>query len=143
MRSIVATMSAATTAANLHGSERLTQGVRVRAEPRFLPERSDPGAGKWLFGYRISIANEREETVRVEARRWRIIDADGTAHDIEGLGVVGRQPEIPPGEAFEYSSYAPLPTAWGTMEGAYRIVPQHGEAFEAEVARFYLVSERS
>ncbi len=135
-------MSAVTTAPNPHGSERLTQGIRVRAEPRFLPDRSDPSADKWLFSYRISIANERSEPVRVEGRRWRIVDSDGTAHEVEGLGVVGRQPEIAPGGVFEYSSYAPLGTAWGTMEGAYRIVPQDGEAFEADVARFYLVSER-
>jgi ApaG protein len=139
-RSIVGVMTGVTTAPNPHGSEATTHGVRVRAEPRYLKERSDPSVGKFLFGYRITIFNESDHPIRVEGRRWRIVDADGTAHEVEGLGIVGRQPEIPPGEQFEYSSYAPLATPWGTMEGGYRVIPEDGEAFEAKVDRFYLVS---
>lgn len=139
-------MTGVTTAPNSHGSEHgseaTTQGVRVRAEPRYLKERSDPAVGKFLFGYRITIVNESGHPIRVEGRRWRIVDADGTAHEVEGLGIVGRQPEIPSGERFEYSSYAPLATPWGTMEGGYRVIPEDGEAFEAKVERFYLVSGR-
>lgn len=142
-RSIVAAMTGTTTAPDTHASDAETRGVRVRAEPRYLKERSDPTVGKYLFGYRITISNESDRAVRVEGRRWRIVDADGTAHEVEGLGIVGRQPEIPPGERFEYSSYAPLATPWGTMEGGYRVVPEDGEAFEAAVGRFYLVSNQT
>ena len=135
-------MTTATTAANPHASECVTEGVRVRAEPRYLAERSDPANGKWLFGSRIRITNEREAPIRVEGRRWRIVDADGSAHEVEGLGVIGRQPEIAPGETFEYASYAPLASEWGTMEGAYRIAAGSDESFEAPVSRFYLVGRR-
>jgi len=130
---------ALTTAPNHLASETVTRGVRVRAEPRYLADRSEPASDKFLFGYRITIANEGSVPIRIDARRWRIIDADGTAHEVEGLGVIGRQPEIQPGESFEYSSYAPIATPWGTMEGGYRVIPQEGEPFEAQVGRFYLV----
>lgn len=135
----MATLSPTTTA---HGSERVTGPIRIRVEPRFLPERSEPSAHRYLFGYAVTISNEGEEKVRLRSRKWRIVDADGVPHEVEGLGVVGRQPVIAPGERFEYASYCPLQTEWGTMEGSYTFETEGGEPLEAEVARFFLVGPR-
>jgi len=135
-------MATLSTAPNPHGSEKVTRSIRVRVEPRYLPERSDPGAGRYLFGYSVLVANEGAGKVRIRSRKWRIVDGDGHPHEVEGLGVVGRQPVIAPGDQFEYSSYCPLQTEWGTMEGTYTVEPEQGEAFEVEVGRFFLVAPR-
>lgn len=112
--------------------------------PRYLSADSDPDARRFVFAYHITITNLGERTVRLVSRRWRIVDASGREHSVEGEGVVGRQPVLEPGQVFEYQSYSPLATAWGTMEGVYvmEILPSHGpsaETFEAAVSRFYLV----
>lgn len=115
-------------------------GVRVNVKPEFLPEHSDPSAARWVFGYRVRITNEGPQPVTLLRRHWIIVDGDGDRHDVEGDGVVGHQPRLEPGEVFEYASYCPLETRWGTMEGEFHMVPNGGESFAARVARFYLVA---
>lgn len=123
------------------GSEAVTDGVRVRVRPEFLPQHSDPDAGRWVFAYHITIANEGAEPARLLTRRWVIVDADGERNIVEGDGVVGAQPELLAGESFDYSSFCPLATPWGTMEGAYGMARPDGRRFEARVARFYLAAD--
>lgn len=123
-----------------HGSDCVTEGIRVRVEPAFLPQQSNPRQGKWLFSYRISIINEGETRVRLRSRRWTIVDGDGKRHEVNGPGVIGQFPTLEPGQRFEYSSFCPLETSWGTMEGVYQMERDDGTAFDARVARFYLVS---
>ena len=113
-------------------------GIRVHAEPFYLPQHSDPNAHRWVFGYRIHIVNDGERAATLRSRTWRIVDGDGDAHDVHGMGVVGQEPRIEPGEAFGYGSFCPLETSWGTMEGAYVFERDDGEPFEVEIARFYL-----
>jgi ApaG protein len=129
------------------GSESVTGGVRVRAIPVYLPQESDPDSRRFVFGYRIRITNEGEQNIKLLSRYWHIVDADGEAATVRGEGVVGQQPELGRGESFEYSSYCPLATPWGTMEGSYTMVhlfdtgkPARGEPFEVAISRFYLVS---
>ncbi|MEL7473131.1 MAG: Co2+/Mg2+ efflux protein ApaG [Planctomycetota bacterium] len=134
------------------GSEAVSQGVRVRVTPIFEPDHSDPYERRYIFSYSIRITNERDDAVQLLSRRWTIINAHGDCHDVQGDGVVGRQPILQPGAAFEYQSYCPLTTPWGTMEGAYGFVlnpsPTQGDAlgqsgphdFEATIDRFYLVA---
>ncbi|TVQ59997.1 MAG: Co2+/Mg2+ efflux protein ApaG [Phycisphaerales bacterium] len=122
------------------GSEAITRGVRVSVTPSYRQDRSDPGAGRFIFSYRVRIANEGEAPVSLLARRWVIVDADGERHEVEGEGVVGLQPQIQPGAAHEYESFCPLQTAWGTMEGSYLMRTADGEEFHAEIARFYLAA---
>lgn len=127
-------------AARCRGSEALTSGVRVAVSPLYLPRESNPREGRWVFAYAIRIANEGDEPARLLLRRWWIVDADGQGREVAGEGVVGLQPLIAPGEHHEYTSFCPLPTPWGTMEGAYTMERPDGTRFEATIARFYLVA---
>ena len=122
------------------GSDAVTHGVRVRVEPSFMPDESSPDEGKWLFGYHIVMTNESPRPIRLLTRHWQIVDGDGDAHDVDGEGVVGHQPHLAPGESFEYSSFCPLHTHWGTMEGWYEFVRDDGEVIRVRVARFILVA---
>lgn len=123
------------------GSEAVTHGVRVAVAPRYLPDHSDPSRPQHVFGYAIRIANEGDAAVTLVSRRWRIIDANGNEEEVAGEGVVGVQPRIPAGDSFEYSSYCPLRTRWGTMEGEYALRRDDGQRLTVRVARFYLAAE--
>ncbi len=126
-----------------HGSSTVTRGIRVEVQPRFLEGESSPQDRRYVFAYSVTIVNESDATVQIVARVWNIVDAAGACHDVEGDGVVGRQPVLEPGQVFEYESYCPLKTAWGTMEGRYRVQVLSGDAdetFDARIGRFYLAS---
>lgn len=128
------------TAAPSRGSAATTRGVRVQTFPVYMREQSDPKDPQHVFGYRILITNQSDQTVQLVSRQWVIIDGDGRRRDVEGEGVVGQQPILEPGESFEYASFCPLPTKWGTMEGAYLFNSETGD-FHAKIARFYLVAD--
>ena len=119
-------------------SETVTHGIRVRADPRFDPRRSQPSAGRWFFLYSVTIRNESPETVQLLTRHWIITDGTGGVEEVRGPGVVGEQPVLAPGESFRYSSGCPLTTDVGTMEGSYRMVTTAGEEFDVEIAPFTL-----
>lgn len=125
-----------------HGSDSSAEGVSIRVQPTYLPSHSDPSRGRYIFAYHVTISNEGTERAKLRSRAWTIVDADGTSHDVRGEGVVGRQPELAAQERFEYSSFCPLPTPWGTMEGAYTFERADGSRFEVPVRRFYLVGPR-
>ena len=120
-------------------AEAITRGVRVRAEPRYHPERSDPIAGEWFFSYTVEISNESDHPVRLLARHWVITDAEGRERHVGGEGVVGEQPRLTPGQRFRYTSFCPLPTSLGAMRGTYTMQRDNGERFEAEIAPFALI----
>lgn len=122
------------------GSVAITRGVRVETHPVYMRQQADPDGLKHVFGYRVIVSNQSDQTVQILARHWAIIDADGDRRDVEGQGVVGQQPILEPGESFEYASFCPLPTRWGTMEGCY-LVQGETSQFQATIARFYLVAD--
>lgn len=129
-----------------HNSECVTEGIRVEVCPVYLPEHSDPDAEnprarRFAFGYKVTIRNEGETSARLLRRHWVIVDANGEAHEVDGDGVVGEQPYLGPGDEFEYTSWAPIHTSWGTMEGEYEMEREDGSRFRARIARFYLVAE--
>jgi len=126
---------------SIRGSDVVTESVRVRTYPCFLPKHSDPDEQQFIFGYCVRISNEGCENVQLLERRWQITDAEGKSHDVQGEGVIGIQPVIEPGETYEYTSFCPLPTRWGTMEGAYLMVRDDGSVFDANIDRFYFVAE--
>lgn len=122
------------------GSDTVTDGMRVRVWPRFIESHSDTNTGRWVFEYSIRIDNTSARPLTLLSRQWLIIDGDGERHEVLGEGVVGKQPRIEPGEGFEYASFCPLPTHWGTMEGAFRFIDDDGNEQTVAVDRFFLVS---
>ena len=115
-----------------------TRGVHVTAVANFVPEQSHPLLGRWFFAYRIRISNLGDCSVQLLSRHWVITDAHGSVEEVRGPGVVGEQPVLPPGETFEYTSFCPLETPFGTMEGSYEMITAEGERFWATVSRFTL-----
>ncbi|MEY4810265.1 MAG: hypothetical protein RI986_603 [Planctomycetota bacterium] len=130
--------SSSATTTNL-SSEVVTNGIRIRVTPQFIPETSDPVGGRYNFAYHVTISNDGSENVVLRKRHWTIVDGDGEVRNVDGEGVVGQQPTIAPGGRFEYHSFAPLLTHWGTMEGSFTFERMDHTAFDAQVARFYLV----
>jgi ApaG protein len=120
------------------GSEMTTRGIRVQVSSRYLPDRSSPKEGTYLFTYHVRISNVGEETAQLVSREWIVTNAEGEIEKIKGPGVVGEQPVLPPGSAFEYDSFCPLKTAVGSMHGSYQMVTVGGEKFDASIAPFTL-----
>ena len=112
--------------------------ITIEVKPRYLPEQSAPLDEVYGFAYTITIANVGEAPAQLISRHWIIIDGDGHREDVRGLGVVGQQPMLQPGEAFEYTSGGRLRTPTGSMEGSYRFVLEDGEAFDVVIERFTL-----
>lgn len=115
-----------------------THGVEVRVEPTYHPEHSDPPRGRWFFSYTVTITNRREDTVQLLSRRWVITNGRGKQEIVEGSGVVGEQPTLLPGQRFTYTSFCPLDTSLGAMEGAYRMRTNTGGALEVVIPAFTL-----
>ena len=119
-------------------SEAITRGIRIRVQSAYVAERSQPDESQWFFVYKVRITNEGTVPAQLISRHWVITDANGQTEEVRGPGVVGKQPVIEPGESFEYTSFCPLPTPFGTMHGSYQMVTDGGESFEAEIAPFSL-----
>lgn len=117
-----------------------TRGITVRVAPSYLPDQSDPMAGRWVWAYHIRIENDSDETVQLLRRHWIITDGRGRVEEVEGDGVVGEQPVIEPGRSFDYVSGCPLPTPSGIMRGTYRMVDGAGDAFDIAIPAFSLDS---
>jgi ApaG protein len=124
-------------------SEAVTQGIRVTVRSQYLPERSSPGSRQFVFAYTVRIANEGTEPAQLVTRHWVITDGNGNVQEVRGDGVVGQQPKLAPGEAFEYTSGCVLETPHGTMRGSYQLVRSGGAQFDAEIAPFLLAMPNS
>jgi ApaG protein len=124
-------------------SDTTTHGIRVGATAFYLPDESIPEENRFVFGYRIVIVNESNATATLRSRHWVIIDGDGNVEEVKGEGVVGQQPRLGPGEGFKYTSYCPLTTQWGTMEGTYQFESDDGDRFDVKIGRFYLTQSRN
>jgi len=116
-----------------------TRGVTVRVSVSFLPEQSEPAAGRWFWAYHIRLENGGEQEVQLLTRRWVITDGRGARHSVEGEGVVGEQPVIAPGQSYDYVSGCPLDTPTGAMEGSYQMIGADGEIFNVRIPRFQLI----
>ena len=113
----------------------------VSVEPRYLPEQSAPDRGAYSFAYTITITNSGEVAAQLISRHWLITDASGHVEEVKGLGVVGHQPLLKPGESFQYTSGSRLRTPTGTMHGSYFCVAEDGERFEASIPVFALEAD--
>ncbi len=119
-------------------SDTTTRGIRVQVETFYDEERSSPQESYYFFSYHVRISNVGTETAQLVSREWFITDGNGDTQRVQGPGVVGEKPVLAPGEEFEYSSFCPLTTPVGAMQGTYRMVLQNGDSFEAEIAPFSL-----
>lgn len=118
-----------------------THGIRVSVRSFYLADQSRPEEGTFVWAYRIRIENLGRETVQLLRRTWLITDARGRTQRVHGAGVVGEQPVLEPGEAFEYTSGTPLDTPSGFMTGSYHMVAVgSGEAFDVAIPAFSLDS---
>ena len=116
----------------------VTHDIQVTVEPQYLAEESDPADGRYFWAYSVDIVNLGMDTVRLCARHWRIVDAVGHLEEVRGLGVVGEQPVLAPGERFEYTSGCPLRTSSGMMAGSYQMETTDGERFDVDIPAFSL-----
>ena len=111
---------------------------RVEVSPRYLAEQSAPEQGLYMFSYTVSIANVGAVPAQLISRTWNVNDANGHTEKVKGLGVVGHQPLLKPGQSFEYTSGTRLRTPTGTMHGSFFCVAEDGEKFDVDVPMFVL-----
>jgi ApaG protein len=116
--------------------------ISIQVRTVYIPEQSDPGSDRYVFAYTITIANEGTASAQLISRHWVITDAENQVQEVRGLGVVGEQPFLRPGESFEYTSGTSLGTPVGTMRGSYQMVAEDGQKFEAEIPEFTLSMPR-
>ena len=119
-------------------SDTTTRGIRIQVRSEYIPERSSPRDGTYLFQYHVRISNVGSETAQLISREWIITTADGDEERVKGPGVVGEQPVLSPGASFEYTSFCPLKTNVGSMQGSYQMVTADGDRFDAVIAPFTL-----
>ena len=117
--------------------------VTVEPVARFLADQSDPAKNEYVFTYTITITNTGDVAAQLLGRHWIITDADHKVQEVKGLGVVGQQPLLQPGESFEYTSGASIPTSVGTMQGSYQMLAADGKAFDAPIPLFTLSVPRT
>jgi ApaG protein len=122
----------------MHFYTETTQGIRVTVRPVYLDGQSNVIEKKFVFAYFIRIENLSDVTVQLLRRRWHINHASGKSEEVEGEGVVGKQPIIRPGEAHDYNSFCILETLEGSMEGTYTMQRHGGDTFQVTVPRFTL-----
>ena len=111
---------------------------QVEVAPQFLPDQSNPEEDLYVFAYTITVTNTGEVTAQLISRTWNVNDANGHTERVRGLGVVGQQPLLKPGQSFEYTSGTRLRTPTGTMHGSFFCVAEDGEKFDADVPMFVL-----
>lgn len=120
-----------------------TYAIKVSAQAFYIEEQSAPEQDRYVFGYTITIRNEGRIPAKLLTRHWIITDSNGKVEEVRGEGVVGEQPYLRPGEAFQYTSGAVLSTALGSMQGSYQLIADDGKRFDAEIPAFVLSIPRT
>ena len=116
----------------------VTRNIEVSVEPFFLDDRSDPAENRYVWAYRITIANKSDQFVKLLSRHWKITDGAGRVELVNGPGVVGEQPELDPGDSYQYTSGCPLTTQSGIMVGRYTMRGEDGALFDIDIPAFSL-----
>jgi ApaG protein len=112
--------------------------ITVTPKTQYLADQSDEAADRYVFAYTITIRNTGTATAQLISRHWIITDANGKVQEVKGLGVVGEQPKLAPGESYEYTSGAAIATPVGTMRGSYQMLAEDGTKFDAPIPEFTL-----
>jgi ApaG protein len=116
---------------------------KVVVESKYLPDQSEPAENRYAFAYSVTINNVGNVSAQLISRHWVITDGNNKVVEVKGLGVIGQQPLLKPGEAFEYTSGSQLRTPNGSMRGSYFCVAEDGARFEAMIDEFALVMPRT
>jgi ApaG protein len=116
--------------------------ISINVNTTYLADQSDPSSDRYVFAYTITIANTGTVAAQLISRHWIITDAENVTQEVKGLGVVGEQPLLRPGESFEYTSGTAMATPVGTMYGTYQMVAEDGNKFDAEIPVFTLSMPR-
>jgi len=117
--------------------------IAVIPKSHYVADQSDPDRSQYVFAYTIRITNLGNVAARLVSRHWIIVDAEGRMQEVKGVGVVGQQPLLQPGESFEYTSGTSLATAVGTMRGSYQMLAEDGRSFDATIPQFTLSVPRT
>lgn len=117
--------------------------LEISVQTEYVPEQSQPEDDQYVFSYNISIKNTGQIGVQLISRHWVIVDANNHKQEVRGLGVVGHQPLLQPGERFEYASGTSLATQQGSMFGEYFFVAEDGHRFEVPIPEFVLSLPRT
>lgn len=117
----------------------MNNAIEIQVKTNYIEDQSKPDEGQYVYAYTIRIENQSESNVQLLSRKWTITDAKEQIQRVEGIGVVGEQPVIPPGESYTYTSGAVISTATGTMCGSYTMQNAEGDQFEADIPTFALV----
>jgi ApaG protein len=116
----------------------VTDRIEVSVEPFYMADRSDPEQGRYVWAYRVTIDNQSDQPVKLLSRYWHITDGNGKVEEVRGPGVVGEQPELQPGDSYQYTSGCPLPTPSGIMTGRYKMRGGRGQTFDIAIPAFSL-----
>ena len=119
-------------------SESSKYEITVVPKATYVADQSDPSKDQYVFAYTITISNTGSIPAQLISRHWIITDSQGLVQEVRGLGVVGVQPLLQPGESYEYTSGASIATPVGTMRGSYQMVAEDGTRFEAPIPQFTL-----
>ncbi|HEX4885378.1 MAG TPA: Co2+/Mg2+ efflux protein ApaG [Casimicrobiaceae bacterium] len=117
--------------------------ITVVPKAQYVAEQSDPDRNHFVFAYTVRITNTGTVPAQLVSRHWVITDADARVQEVKGVGVVGQQPTLKPGETFEYTSGASIATAVGTMKGTYQMLAEDGQPFDASIPQFTLSVPRT
>ncbi|VUD40377.1 Protein ApaG [Thalassocella blandensis] len=117
----------------------MSNAIEIQVKTHYIEDQSKPEEGQYVYAYTIRIENQCPSNVQLLSRKWTITDAKDQIQEVEGIGVVGEQPVIAPGESYTYTSGAVIATASGTMSGSYSFKSDNGEQFEAPIPTFALV----
>jgi ApaG protein len=115
--------------------------MNVQVEPRYLPDQSSPEDEVYTFAYTVTVTNTGKVAAQLISRHWLINDASGHSQEVKGLGVIGQQPLLAPGQSFRYTSGCRLQGPSGTMHGSYFFVTERGERFDVPIPMFVLEAD--
>ncbi|ORU92481.1 MAG: Co2+/Mg2+ efflux protein ApaG [Cycloclasticus sp. symbiont of Bathymodiolus heckerae] len=119
------------------------QDIQVTVDTTYIASSSEPEAARYVFAYSITIKNTGNIEAQLLSRHWVITDANGKVQEVQGEGVIGEQPHIPPGESFQYTSGAVIETSVGAMQGSYHMLDSNGEKFTTTIPQFSLSIPRT